>query len=290
MTAVTLCARLEEVRVVNQKQIALLLCSVAAVLMALSGIAIIRSESLRTEVEAKFDVQQKLLDKLTNNQLAMLPLLDPDRRLNSAAAKADADSDMHDESNALPSTENNVQSNPSPVAGAAGASVPEQQGPDQHPVTEPRDPGPGLLHSQPLSNNSPRVPDDTILALASPVSLPPSPTPKMVVIQDGVSSVAEAAPQKHAPIFGNVDEILVQKIISKWQRPANSAEGISVQVKISMERDGRFKTAKVTKTSGDKQFDLSAIDAIMAVKKVPEIRNVSDDTFKRLYKERTLDF
>lgn len=275
---------------VNQKQIALLLCSVAAVLMALSGVAIIRSESLRTEVEAKFDAQQKLLDRLTTNQLEMLPLLDPDRGRAPAATRADAETAVHDDPTSQPTTGSTEQKNSAYGSGGDAAVVPEKPTPEQQSVTDPRDPGPGLLQSQPLSNNSPRVPDDTILALASPVSLPPSPTPKMVVIQSGVSSVAEEAAPKPAPVFQNVDEILVQKIVSKWNRPANARDGISVRVKIWMERDGRFKTAKVTKTSGDKQFDLSAIDAIMAVKKVPEIRNVSDDTFKRLYKERTLDF
>lgn len=275
---------------VNQKQIALLLCSVAAVLMALSGVAIIRSESLRTEVEAKFDAQQKLLDRLTTNQLEMLPLLDPDRGQSSAVSRADAETAVPDESSSQPTTGITEQKNSPDVSGGAAASVPEQPSPEQQSGTEPRDPGPGLLQSQPLSNNSPRVPDDTILALASPVNLPPSPTPKMVVIQGGVSSVVEDAEPKSAPVFQNVDELLVQRIVSKWNRPANARDGISVRVKIWMERDGRVKTAKVTKTSGDKQFDLSAIDAIMAVKKVPEIRNVSDDTFKRLYKERTLDF
>ncbi|MGF6626720.1 TonB family protein [Pseudomonas frederiksbergensis] len=280
----------------NQKQIALLLCSVAAVLMALSGIAIIRSESLRTEMEGKFDAQegkletqQRLLDKLTANQLAMLPLLDPDRGQNTTAAKLDSAQVMYDESIAPPATGTIDPANPAPASNGSGALAPDQHVPVQT-VTEPRDPGPGLLQSQPLTGNAPQMPDDTILALASPVSLPPSPTPKMVVIHDGVSSVADEAPPKPAPVFQNVDEILVQKIVSKWQRPANVRDGISVRVKIWMERDGRFRNAKVTRTSGDKQFDLSAIDAIMAVKKVPEIRNVSDDTFKRLYKERTLDF
>lgn len=269
---------------VNQKQIALLLCSIAAVLMALSGVAIIRSESLRTEVEAKFEAQQKLLDKLTNNQLEMLPLLDPDRGQKATGDKEDAAS-SHDESTPENASGNAGQPTPGTASDDAGQSSPEQQS-----ATEPRDPGPGLLQSQPLSSSTPPVPDDTILALASPVTLPPSPTPKMVVLQGGVSSVTEEAQAKPAPVFENVDEILVQKIVSKWQRPANARDGISVRVKIWMARDGRFKTAKVTKTSGDKQFDLSAIDAIMAVKMVPEIRNVSDDTFKRLYKERTLDF
>lgn len=274
----------------NQKQIALLLCSVAAVLMALSGIAIIRSESLRTEVEKKFDVQQKLLDKLTTNQLAMLPLLDPDRGFNSHTPSAEAEASTSVGSTAQVSTEDDLQEMPSRVDGSAGQSFPAQPGSDHPPAIEPQDPGPGLLQSQPLSGTFQGLPDDTVLALASPVNLPPSSTPKMVVIKEGVTSLADEAPPPHPPVLKNVDEIMVRKILSKWQRPSHAVDGLSVQVKISMERDGRFKTAKVTKTSGDKQFDLSAITAIMAVKKVPEVRNVSNDTYNRMYKERILDF
>ncbi|MGE8066196.1 energy transducer TonB [Pseudomonas sp. NPDC089569] len=270
----------------NQKQIALLLCSVAAVLIALSSVAIVRSESLRTEVEAKLEAQQKLLDQLTNNQLAILPLLDPDRGAKPSAA----DNAAFESEPASATTGDDTRATLGEKSADESAVDAKKTNSEPQPDSESRDPGPGLLRSQPLTDTANLASDDTILALASPVTLPASPSPKMVVIRGDASATIENAPTKKPPFLENVDEILVQKIVSQWHRPEGAHDGASVRVNITMERDGRLKSAKVIKSSGNKQFDQSAINAIMAVQKVPEISQVSDDTFRRLYKERTLDF
>ncbi|MOA67687.1 hypothetical protein D3C78_1949710 [compost metagenome] len=57
-----------------------------------------------------------------------------------------------------------------------------------------------------------------------------------------------------------------------------------------MARDGGVRSATVVTSSGDKAFDKSATAAIKAVKKVPEMTQVSDSTYKQLYKERRVRF
>jgi TonB family protein len=276
------------VRVVSEKQIALLLSSVAMVLMFMSGLSIVMTASLRAELTEKFDSQQKLIDKLTDNQLAMLPFLDPDHRKNVTT-----DDEV-----------GQVTNDPEQVVLSAPAALDEQpQATDLKPVAKPESESPDQ-HSgrvDPESSTAPskgnshasagmKVPDDMILALASPVSLPPTSTPKMAVIEH-LSKPEQIAPRtKPAAVFERVDGILIRKIVSNWHRPPSARDGMTVGVVIKMERDGRLKSAKITRSSGDKYFDQSAIDAIMAVQKVAEIKHVSDDTYRSFYKERNVDF
>lgn len=273
---------------VSEKQIALLLSSIAMVLMCMSGFAIVMTASLRAELTEKFDGQQKLIDKLTDNQLAMLPFLDPDHR--QKAATDDAVAQVTNEPEQVASSETAVSDVSGKAADVKSDAKPESLSPDQHPIRD--EPGTSSPPStvNPHASAGMSVPDDTILALASPVSLPPTVTPKMAVIEH-LSKPEPITPRaKPAPVFESVDGILVRKIVSNWHRPPSARDGMSVGVVIKIERDGRLKSAKITRSSGDKYFDQSAIDAIMAVQKVSEIKHVSDETYRSLYKERNVDF
>nr|WP_228759008.1 MULTISPECIES: TonB family protein [Pseudomonas] len=91
-------------------------------------------------------------------------------------------------------------------------------------------------------------------------------------------------------VLESVDGILVSKIISNWKRPESARNGMAVEIVIKMGRKGHIESAKVVKSSGDKAFDSSATSAILAVKQLPEMTQVTDGTYKRLYQERRVRF
>lgn len=259
---------------VNQKQIALLLCSVAMVLMTMSVVSILMTADVRKDMEAKIDEHQRLIDKLTDNQVAMLAYIDPDQGEKPLAAPVagNPSKDTAPQDISEPTSGNEVI----PEADAAqSASKPEKDVHDQ------ATPGP-------QAGTAVSVPDDTILAaLSTPLSSPPTRVPSSSI---GHPSLMQDQPVEQPRRLQNVDSILAQKVASNWHRPPSARDGMSVQIVIKIARDGDVQSAKVTKSSGDKYFDQSAIDAIMAVQQIPEIQQVSDDTYKTLYKERNIQF
>lgn len=260
---------------VNQKQIALLLCSVAMVLMILSGISIFMTAGLRKEMETKIDEHQRLIDKLTDNQVAMLAYLDPasDQKPTAEPAAGVASGDTVPQGMSEAKPEQEVR--PSPGENSQAQPIPESDAQRQSA------PVPQAVAPSSMSN-------DTILAaLSTPLSNPPSRVPSSAI---GHSSLAPEHQPEAPRRLENVDSILAQMVAANWHRPPSARDGMSVQIVIKIARDGDVQSAKVTKSSGDRYFDQSAIDAIMAVQQIPEIKQVSDQTYRTLYKERNIQF
>ncbi len=112
-------------------------------------------------------------------------------------------------------------------------------------------------------------------------------------VDDQAKGPAPAAKPKDAPqalVQGNLDEILARRIMSNWQKPVSAKKGMSVDIVIKMARDGAVKEATVVKSSGDKAFDTSATDAILGVKSLPEMSQMTDKIYEELYKERRVSF
>lgn len=112
-------------------------------------------------------------------------------------------------------------------------------------------------------------------------------------VEDQGKSPASAANAQDAPkavAQENLDEILARRIMSNWQKPESAKKGMSVDIVIKMARDGTVNEATVVKSSGDKAFDTSATDAILGVKSLPEMSQVSDKIYEELYKERRVSF
>lgn len=84
----------------------------------------------------------------------------------------------------------------------------------------------------------------------------------------------------------SVDGILVERIVQNWKRPKSARNGMFVDVEIQMSRDGVVKSVKVVRSSGDKPFDLAATAAVVGVKKIAEMKLVSDATYEQLYRKR----
>ncbi|WP_330509693.1 MULTISPECIES: TonB family protein [Pseudomonas] len=270
-----------------------------------------QKQALMLESQAKHIQQlQAIVGQLKSNQLAMLPFLDPERRhvssdspeapapiaelnqspvppepLTTASAKVQAVSrDVPPPRVSLPAqgipvTIAKPSANPRPAA-------PTPPGVKIFPAPESRlvAPPPAAETGAPQANATQG--DETILAALQT----PTMGMKTHPVLEQVKAPALVKEPRVTKRLENVDGILVERIISNWKRPASARNGMAVVIDIKMARDGGVRSATVVKSSGDRAFDQSATSAIKAVKAVPEMSQVSDSTYKQLYKERRVRF
>ncbi|QHF00486.1 TonB family protein (plasmid) [Pseudomonas cannabina pv. alisalensis] len=302
---------------VTEKHLALLASTISLVLATMSATALIMVNSARTEMKTQYEESQReigklnsLVSQLKENQIAMLPFLG--RPSESAAAKGQVAQDevqqpasnQSDSSPGQPEaapavTEPKVESPPTPKIAAAvsqheipvgiakpaiplGPAAPTPAGVKVFTATDSR-----IEESPVRESGAPQASvakvEDTILAAVQTPSMGLKPHPVLDQIK---APVVVDTPK----VLESVDGILVSKIISNWKRPVSARNGMVVEILIKMGREGDVSSAKVVKSSGDKAFDSSATSAIMAVKQLPEMTQVSDSTYQRLYKERRVRF
>nr|WP_234288224.1 TonB family protein [Pseudomonas fluorescens] len=290
----------------------------------MSATALIMVNSARTEMKTQHEESQReigklnsLVSQLKDNQIAMLPFLG--RPSESAAAigesaaaigqvaqnevtpaasiKSDSSSGQPEAAQAEP--EPKVETPPTPKVAAAvsqheipvgiakpaiplGPAAPTPAGVKVFTATDSRIEESPLRESGAPQASVGKV-EDTILAAFQTPSMGLKPHPVLDQIK---APVVVDEPK----VLESVDGILVSKIISNWKRPVSARNGMVVEILIKMGREGDVSSAKVVKSSGDKAFDSSATSAILAVKQLPEMKQVADSTYQRLYKERRVRF
>lgn len=302
---------------VTEKHLALLASTISLVLATMSATALIMVNSARTEMKAQHEESQReigklnsLVSQLKDNQIAMLPLLGRSSGIPAArgeaipdevepVASAEGDLSAGQPGAASAAIEPKVESPPSPkVAVAVGQQdIPVGIAKPAQPVA-PTAPTPAgvkvftatdsRIEEAPVrESGAPQASagknEDTILAAFQT----PSMGLKAHPVLDQIKSPGTVSKPK---VLESVDGILVSKIISNWKRPESARNGMVVEIVIKMGREGDVNSAKVVKSSGDKGFDSSATSAIMAVKQLPEMSQVTDSTYQRLYKERRVRF
>lgn len=302
---------------VTEKHLALLASTISLVLATMSATALIMVNSARTEMKTQHEESQReigklnsLVSQLKDNQIAMLPFLG--RPSESAAAigqvaqnevtpaasiQSDSSSGQPEAAQAEP--EPKVETPPTPKVAAAvsqheipvgiakpaiplGPAAPTPAGVKVFTATDSRIEESPLRESGAPQASVGKV-EDTILAAFQTPSMGLKPHPVLDQIK---APVVVDEPK----VLESVDGILVSKIISNWKRPVSARNGMVVEILIKMGREGDVSSAKVVKSSGDKAFDSSATSAILAVKQLPEMTQVADSTYQRLYKERRVRF
>ncbi|NMY12066.1 hypothetical protein PVE_R2G0078 [Pseudomonas veronii 1YdBTEX2] len=301
----------------TEKHLALLASTISLVLATMSATALIMVNSARTEMKAQHEESQReigklhsLVSQLKDNQIAMLPFLG--RPSGNSAAKEQASPDEvqpvtaeHVElSSGQPDTapvdaEPKAESLPTPKVAVAvspqdlpvgiakpaapvGPAAPTPAGVKIFTATDSRIEEAPVRESGAPQASVGKI-EDTILAAFQTPSMGLKPHPVLDQIK---APVVVEEPK----VLETVDGILVSKIISNWKRPESAQNGMVVEIVIKMGREGHVDSAKVVKSSGDKAFDSSATSAILAVKQLPEMSQVTDSTYKRLYKERRVRF
>ena len=61
-----------------------------------------------------------------------------------------------------------------------------------------------------------------------------------------------------------------RRIMAAWKLPPN-AHGLKVVLRMRLERSGRVSDVRVEKSSGDKQFDASAVQAVRRANPFPRV-------------------
>lgn len=91
-------------------------------------------------------------------------------------------------------------------------------------------------------------------------------------------------------VAGNFDDLIVSLVSQQWSRPPSARNGMSVEVLIQMLPSGAITSVSVTRSSGDKPFDDSAVAAVKNVGRIPELQKLDRATFDSLYRQRRMVF
>lgn len=110
------------------------------------------------------------------------------------------------------------------------------------------------------------------------------------LLSDDTQRQQALADEQGNEVAGNFDDLIVSLVSQQWNRPPSARNGMSVEVLIQMLPDGTITNVSVTRSSGDKPFDDSAVAAVRNVGRVPELQKLDRATFDSLYRQRRMVF
>lgn len=83
---------------------------------------------------------------------------------------------------------------------------------------------------------------------------------------------------------------IAERIERNWNRPPSARNNMQCELLIKLVPTGRVINVDVIKSSGNEQFDRSAVQAVRRVEQFPEIQGMPSEVFERYYRELTLVF
>lgn len=264
----------------TDKQIALLVSVLSMLFLVLSVTSMVIAISVGTElkgVNAQLRQQSADIQQLTANQITMASMIAAPNEGGTEEQVPPGDSPSAPTNAAGVTPQAATAPAPAP-APAPAMDLPPQRVPVSVDLTRNRQSG------KPQANAS--TEGETILAAVQP---PVTSHKAQTSIYQAAEKQPEARPKKPAKLE-NVDGLLVQRIVAKWKRPPSARNGMSVEIVIKMNRNGDIRSVEVARSSGDNAFDDSATAAIKAVKAMPEVAKIKDETYQSLYKERRVAF
>ena len=81
-----------------------------------------------------------------------------------------------------------------------------------------------------------------------------------------------------------------RKVITYWSRPPSARNGMECVIAIQLVPTGEVVASSLLKSSGNKAFDLSALNAVKKAGNFPEIKNLSSAEFERNFRRFRLLF
>ncbi|MDV6547899.1 cell envelope integrity protein TolA [Pseudomonas aeruginosa] len=110
------------------------------------------------------------------------------------------------------------------------------------------------------------------------------------LLSDTTERQQALADEVGSEVTGSLDDLIVNLVSQQWRRPPSARNGMSVEVLIEMLPDGAITNASVSRSSGDKPFDSSAVAAVRNVGRIPEMQQLPRATFDSLYRQRRIIF
>lgn len=81
-----------------------------------------------------------------------------------------------------------------------------------------------------------------------------------------------------------------QRIEQNWSRPPSARNNMECELSIKLVPTGRVINVDIVRSSGNAQFDRSAVQAVQRVEQFPEVRGMEPEVFERYYRELNLVF
>ncbi|HBO3836659.1 cell envelope integrity protein TolA [Pseudomonas aeruginosa] len=110
------------------------------------------------------------------------------------------------------------------------------------------------------------------------------------LLSDTTERQQALADEVGSEVTGSLDDLIVNLVSQQWRRPPSARNGMSVEVLIEMLPDGTITNASVSRSSGDKPFDSSAVAAVRNVGRISEMQQLPRATFDSLYRQRRIIF
>lgn len=99
------------------------------------------------------------------------------------------------------------------------------------------------------------------------------------LLSDDTQRQQALADEQGSEVAGNFDDLIRSRVSEGWSRPPSARNGMSVTVQINMLPDGTITNATVVRSSGDKAFDSSAVNAVRNVGRITEMQGLSPKDF-----------
>lgn len=99
------------------------------------------------------------------------------------------------------------------------------------------------------------------------------------LLSDDTQRQQALADEQGNEVAGNFDDLIRSRVSEGWSRPPSARNGMSVIVQINMLPDGTITNASVARSSGDKAFDSSAVNAVKNVGRITEMQGLSPKDF-----------
>lgn len=99
------------------------------------------------------------------------------------------------------------------------------------------------------------------------------------LLSDDTKHEATKADEQGEEVAGDFDDLIRQRASEAWVRPPSARKGMTVVVQINMLPDGTITKAVVSKSSGDRGFDDSAVAAVTNIGRLTEMQGLKPAEF-----------
>lgn len=94
----------------------------------------------------------------------------------------------------------------------------------------------------------------------------------------------------HATAAQSYMAAISQRIERNWSRPPSARNGMECELRIQLVPTGRVINVDVVRSSGNSQFDRSAVQAVNKAEQFPEVQEMDPAVFERYYRQLNLIF
>lgn len=128
------------------------------------------------------------------------------------------------------------------------------------------------------------------VVLSTPTPMQPDQQHNPFTEAESPAPLAIASAKAQLLSIDQVDSVLAKRISENWYKPVGAKPELNTVVQLTMSRDGKISSVKLTKASGNAAFDDSAVSAVKAVAVIEEVSHLSDADFKKAYASRSIQF